>query len=375
MNKELLAKELQESIQNGDTQAFINQMVKWAENAEEKMLEKFNALQGITDEQILASRGVYSLTSEENTFYNSLVDSVQNNVTNFEISFPVTTINRVYEEIKTEHPLLSKIDFINNQGLTEWLITSDVSKLATWGDLVDTITAENSATIARIQFAQFKLSAYMPIPKTAVELGLTWLDVYVRAILTEAIAYKLEDAIINGTGQKMPVGMMKTVNIAEQPLPAVDKTATKITDLGIKTLGTIAKELTNGGKRKVGTMLMIVNPLDYYDKVLPAVTMQTANGEYVQRFALPVDVVESVVCPEGKAIFGIAKNYFATLGLGKEGKIEHSDHYKFLEDVRTYKTKLVSYGTPKDNASFVVRNIADLEEATFKIVDVTPTTA
>ena len=87
MNKELLAKELQESIQNGDTQAFINQMVKWAENAEEKMLEKFNALQGITDEQILASRGVYSLTSEENTFYNSLVDSVQNNVTNFEISF------------------------------------------------------------------------------------------------------------------------------------------------------------------------------------------------------------------------------------------------------------------------------------------------
>lgn len=150
MNKELLAKELQESIQNGDTQAFINQMVKWAENAEEKMLEKFNALQGITDEQILASRGVYSLTSEENTFYNSLVDSVQNNVTNFEISFPVTTINRVYEEIKTEHPLLSKIDFINNQGLTEWLITSDVSKLATWGDLVDTITAENSATIARI---------------------------------------------------------------------------------------------------------------------------------------------------------------------------------------------------------------------------------
>lgn len=374
MNKELLAKELQESIQNGDTQAFINQMVKWAENAEEKMLEKFNALQGITDEQILASRGVYSLTSEENTFYNSLVDSVQNNVTNFEISFPVTTINRVYEEIKTEHPLLSKIDFINNQGLTEWLITSDVSKLATWGDLVDTITAENSATIARIQFAQFKLSAYMPIPKTAVELGLTWLDVYVRAILTEAIAYKLEDAIINGTGQKMPVGMMKTVNIAEQPLPAVDKTATKITDLGIKTLGTIAKELTNGGKRKVGTMLMIVNPLDYYDKVLPAVTMQTANGEYVQRFALPVDVVESVACPEGKAIFGIAKNYFATLGLGKEGIIEHSDHYKFLEDVRTYKTKLVSYGTPKDNASFVVRNITELEELTFKIVDVTPTT-
>ena len=101
--------------------------------------------------------------------------------------------------------------------------------------------------------------------------------------------------------------MMKTVNIAEQPLPAVDKTATKITDLGIKTLGTIAKELTNGGKRKVGTMLMIVNPLDYYDKVLPAVTMQTANGEYVQRFALPVDVVESVACPEGKAILELQK--------------------------------------------------------------------
>lgn len=364
---ENLKNELQENIENGNTNEFVNKLANMMVDAENKMMEKYQALQGVTDESILVSRGVYSLTSEEKAFYNSLVENAKNGVTNVTVALPVTVENRIFDDLKKDHPLLSKINFVNTKGLTEWLITSEVSALATWGDLCDAITAKNNATLAKIQFAQYKLSAWMPVCLTAIELGLEWLDLYVRTVLGEAIAEKLEDGIINGTGQKMPVGMIKTVDITNQTVPAVDKAATAITDLSIKTLGGIAKELTNGGKRKVGKMIMIVNPLDYYDKVLPAITVQGTNGEYTKEFAIPVEIIESTAIAEGKAVFGLADKYFATLGFGKDGKVTYSDDFKFLDDVRAYKTKLVAYGTPKDNASFVVRTITNLKEAVVKV--------
>ena len=63
-------------------------------------------------------------------------------------------------------------------------------------------------------------------------------------------------------------------------------------------------------------------------------------------------------------VAGLLTNYFATMGFGgTTGKVEWSDEFKFLSDVRTYKTRLVAYGTPKDNDSFFVYDISALLEA------------
>ncbi|WP_235640253.1 hypothetical protein [Clostridioides difficile] len=45
------------------------------------------------------------------------------------------------------------------------------------------------------------------------------------------------------------------------------------------------------------------------------------------------------------------------MGIGSAGKIEYSDEYKFLEDVRVYLAKQYATGTPKDNFSFLVFDI------------------
>ena len=47
----------------------------------------------------------------------------------------------------------------------------------------------------------------------------------------------------------------------------------------------------------------------------------------------------------------------------QSGKIEYSDHYKFLEDTRVYKARCVAFGTPKDNTSFYLYDITGLNEA------------
>ena len=48
------------------------------------------------------------------------------------------------------------------------------------------------------------------------------------------------------------------------------------------------------------------------------------------------------------------------LGSSKNGKIELSDDYKFLEDLRTYKIKLYGNGFPKDDNAFLYLDIENL---------------
>ena len=108
--------------------------------------------------------------------------------------------------------------------------------------------------------------------------------------------------------------------------------------------------LTKNGKRSVSNVLMVVNPLDYWSKIFPGTTVLTANGAYVYGvLPIPATIVQSVAVPEGKMIAGLARDYF--MGVGSSQRIEYSDHYRFLEDERTYITKQYANGKPLDNES------------------------
>ncbi|HEK4806820.1 TPA: phage major capsid protein, partial [Clostridioides difficile] len=74
---------------------------------------------------------------------------------------------------------------------------------------------------------------------------------------------------------------------------------------------------------------------------------------------IPGNIIQSVAVPKGKLIAGMAKDYF--MGVASSGKIEYSDEYKFLEDERTYLVKQYATGAPKDNDSFLVFDIENLD--------------
>ncbi|MPN52873.1 hypothetical protein SDC9_200536 [bioreactor metagenome] len=116
-----------------------------------------------------------------------------------------------------------------------------------------------------------------------------------------------------------------------------------------------------GKTRVVKEVLMIVNPVDYLQKVMPATTVRGADGRYVNDvFPFPTKPVQSTQMPVGKAIFGIGKRYFMGIGTDKSGKIEYDDSYKFLEDERVYLVKLYGHGEPLDNNAFVYADISGL---------------
>lgn len=352
------------ALKENNNEKVTEALVRMAEGIQENLINEARSMVNteLNDIAILDRRGVAQLTSEERKYYNEVIE--KRGFTDLTVTLPRTVFERVFEDLLQNHPLLSKINFVNTTATTEWIIRTTECEGAWWGKLTDSIKKELEHSFDKIQTGMYKLSAYMPVAKAMLDLGAEWLDRYVRTVLSEAISIGLELAIVAGTGKDQPIGMIKNLkgSVVEGVYP--DKVATVLEDLRPVTLGTkVMAPLTKNGKRAVPSVLMLVNPIDYWSKIFPATTILTANGVYLYGvLPIPGEVVQSVAVPEGKLIAGMAKDYF--LGVGSTGKIEYSDEYKFVEDERVYIAKQYANGLPKDNDSFLVFDISKLDTNT-----------
>ena len=114
---------------------------------------------------------------------------------------------------------------------------------------------------------------------------------------------------------------------------------------------------------------MIVNPVDYLTKVFPATTILSGNGTYQNNvLPYPMTVIQSAAVATGKAVLGLGYKYFMGIGMGsRAGRIEYSDEYKWLEELRVYKIKLYANGMPMDNNAFQYLDITNLEPAAITV--------
>lgn len=370
----VILQKMTDSIKSDDENAFATAFTEFATNMQEQVLQEAKTLVGVTDSAILAQRGVRQLTSDERTYYQKVIEAMKSKtpkqaVTLIDEVLPTTVIDTIFDELTAEHPLLNYIDFRNTGALTE-IIMSTSSGVAGWGELCGTIDDELAGAFTVIQLGMNKLSAFIPVCKAMLDIGPEWLDRYVRTVLSEALAVELEAGIVDGDGKDKPIGMTRALT------GAVDgvyqrKTETAITKLDPVTIGGILNTISQGSnnkRRAVPNLLMVVNPADYYTKVYPATTIRATNGTYNNDvMPYPIDIVVSAAVPAGKAIFGLANRYFFGLGTSKGGKLEYSDEYKFLEDVRTYLIKLYGNGRPLDGNAFVYADISGLEPSVLQV--------
>ncbi|SDY42977.1 phage major capsid protein [Bacillus sp. 166amftsu] len=356
--------EFKAAIENNDNEAYAAAMTKMANVIQMNILNevtpsvKSEIASNLNNQAVLNSRGLHALTNEERSYYNEVIASGEA-FAGVEKLIPATVIERVFEDLVKNRPLLQAIDFVNVTGLTEWIMKKGEIPAAWWGKLCDDIKQIIDDGFEKVQLNLYKLSAYIPVCKAMLDLGPEWLDRYVRTVLMESMYIALEKAVISGTGNGEPIGMMKNLDGAVVGGVYPDKASVTLKDLTPKTLGKeIMAPLTNGGKRNVANVIMVVNPVDYWSRVFPAITFQNANGEYVQNTAIPMQFIQSTEVSTGKAVAGMAKDYF--LGIGSTQKIEYSDEVKFIEDERVYISKQYANGRPKDNKSFLVFDVSTL---------------
>lgn len=378
---EILVK-MNQAIAGGDDEAFKQAFDEFTDMLQEAVLSEAQGLVQSSDNTILAGRGVRVLTSEENKFYQKVIEGMKSGnmkqtLTDYDVVLPKTVIDSVFEDITEAHSLLDAINFMPTGPLVEILVSvQDGRHLATWDVLTAEITKELTAGFSKIDLSQKKLSAFIPIGKAMLDLGPAWLDRYVRTILSEAIANGLEKAIIDGTGLNQPCGMRRNPNSALDPTNGYAVlTAVPVAAFSPEVYGGILASLAKGPNdlyRAISEVLLIVNPVDYFTKIMPATIFQKPDGSYVTNiFPFPTRVIQSACMPNNEAIIGIGKRYFMALGTSKGGKIEYSDEYRFLEDERVYLTKLYGNGKPLDSTSFKRLDITNLKP-NYPIVKTTP---
>lgn len=331
-----------------------------------------------TDTNVLAQRGYRQLTSEETEFYQNLAKAGKasdpkqafTDLINTDGGMPETIIEDVYRDLLEEHPLLDKITFQNVKYLTKWLLNDHTRQKAAWGQINGEITQEIESAFKGVEVTLLKLTAYAVIPQDMLDLGPSFLDNYIRTILKEALYVALEKAIVSGSGKDEPVGLNRDIHEGVSFSTSTgypEKTAIQVTNFLPANYGPLVAKLAvteKGRMRSFDEVLMICNQVDYLNKIMPATTALTTGGTYARDlFPFPTEVVRSNEVKTGQAILCLPEEYFFGLGESKDGKIEYSDEFKFLQDARTYKIKLHGNGRPYDNTVAIVLDISKLDPA------------
>lgn len=342
--------------------AFDNMFTALQEDLAEKITKE--ARNEVHDAQILAARGQNVLTSQERKFFNEVAASggfAENSI------LPVTTQERVFEDLVAEHPLLDVIGLKDLGAVTRY-IYSDPTKAYAWGALFGEIKGQISTAFSEEQIGQLKLTAFAVIPKDMIDLGPEWVERYVRILLVESYSVGLEYGLVNGRGpsQQEPIGLMKN---ASKEGAVTDKTSSGTLtfapsergEVVVGELHGVIKELSTDAKDKARKVLnkivMLVNPIDAIS-VQARNTIQTSNGQWVTSLPYNIQVVESEEIADGKALFFVKGEYLAAIAGGY--KLNKFDQTLAIEDAMLYTIRQFANGRPKDNKTALLYDL-DIE--------------
>lgn len=387
LSKEEARELMQKAIQEDNPEAFgqaMNQMMQCIGfEIRQQYEEQLQQLMDDKDAKVLTARGVRQLTSKEKQYYQKLAEAMgapdpKQALANLDVVMPETVLDAVFDELQTSHPLLSRIGFTPTNGRVRMLLNTNGYQEAQWGQLCDEIVKELLSGFKEVDTGLLKLSAFVPVCKAMLDLGPEWLDNYVRQILYESLANGLEAGIVTGDGNGKPIGMNRDVSdgVSVKAGAYPEKSKIKVTEFSTETIGNLLSLIAvdaNGKPRTVRDLILLVNPQDYYQKVMPATTLMAPDGTYRNDvMPYPMTIIQTAALTRGNAILGMGYKYFGAAGMGTTGQIEYSDHYQFLEDNRAYLIKIYANGFPMDDNAFLNLDISGLLPKVYRVEQITP---
>lgn len=368
-----------QAMKDGDEKAMQEAWASFHDSICAKVLADHAELQATNDVAVLAERGYRQLTSAETKWYQKVIGALKSSdpkqafvsiigTENEDDLMPSTIIEDVYRNLRDAHPLLGAIDFQYVGYITKWVMNDHSVQKAVWGAVNSEIVKEITSAFKGIDLEQNKLSAYAIIENDMLDLGPVFLDAYIRACLEEALAAGLIYGVIDGTGKNEPIGLTRDIHEGVQVNTSTGyprKTAEVVKDFTPTNYGAlIAKMATNeAGKAKTFAKVgLICNLTDYLTKIMPASTVLSPNGAYVNNvFPFPTTVYVEPELTTGEAVLFVEKEYSCFMGGNKKGIIEVSDEYKFIEDQTAFKIKQHGTGRAVDNTSALLLDISGLE--------------
>lgn len=319
-----------------------------------------------TESVIATNPAEAKMSARERKFFNEIDTNVGYKE---DTLLPQETFDRIFEDLTTEHPLLSKIG-LRNAGLRMKFLKSETEGVAVWGKIFGEIKGQLDAAFSEEETIQNKLTAFVVIPKDLQDYNVSFIEEFVRTQINEAFAVALEAAFVSGDGDDKPIGLNRDINNGstsgstttypekdtegELTFADPDQTVNELTD--VYKFHSVKE---NGHPLAVeGRVSMIVNPSDLWN-VKKQYTSLNAQGTYVTALPYNLDIVESVAQETGKVTTFVQDRYDAFLGGGMT--IRKYDQTLAIEDMDLYTAKQMAYGKAKDIKATAVwtLNVAD----------------
>lgn len=173
-----LKEEMKAAIESGDSEAFAKVQIEMAKSIENRILQEAKTAinedmrainEDMNDQAVMVKRGLNPLTKEEREYYNEVIGA--GGFAGIEKLVPATVFDRVFEDLRQNHALLSEINFVNTTATTEWITRNNDVDAAWWGALTAAITKKLEMAFKKEKTDLYKLSAYVPVAKAMLDLG------------------------------------------------------------------------------------------------------------------------------------------------------------------------------------------------------------
>ncbi|PCF33153.1 phage capsid protein [Staphylococcus delphini] len=357
--------ELVNAIKNGEPEEV---QAKAYENMLDELVEESKKQARLEAERVTdLTNADLKLNAADRKFYNDMNTDVGYKE---EKLIPQETIDRIFENLTTEHPLLSAIG-LKNAGLRLKFLKSETKGQAVWGKIFGEIKGQLDAAFSEETEIQHKLTAFVVLPKDLTNFGPSWVERFVRTQIEEAFAVALEAAFLGGSGKDMPIGLnrqvQKGVAVTDGVYPEKDVTSTltfKDPKATVLELTKVFKYHSTDEKGKAvpvkGKVNMVVNPSDAFE-IQAQYTHLNAQGVYVTALPFNLKIIESVAQEAGKVVTFVSGRYDAFLGGGIS--VKKFDQTLALNDLDLYTAKQFAYGKAKDNKVAAVHKLALASQA------------
>lgn len=293
----------------------------------------------------------------------------QRGVSGGEYTIPVVMLDMIAENIYRYSKLLNRIRVRNVNGEARQTVAGIVPE-AVWTEMCGVIN-ELTFTFNQVTLDGYKVAGFVPVCNALLDDNDVNLASWIVEMLSESVGLALDKAILYGTGDKMPLGIV--TRLAQQSQPAgYPASARPWADLHTSNMKSVngtpgagfwaALQLAVApayNKYARGEMFWTMNSRTYAALKANAIATNL-NGEFVAMIGgtLPIisgniDILEFM--PDNDIVGGFGDLYL--MGLRQGMTVESSREVQFIQDNTVFKGKMRADGQPIIAEAFVAINI------------------
>lgn len=120
---------------------------------------------------------------------------------------PTQTANEIISKVKTLAPMLNEVTLLHVKGAVKFAVEGTNNAAAIHTENADITAAAD--TLTTVQLSGYEIIKLVQISDSVMTMSIAAFESWIVDMLAEAIARKVEDLLINGTGSSQPTGIDK----------------------------------------------------------------------------------------------------------------------------------------------------------------------